>query len=244
MNERAADFLWYTIHPVGTTASDPGTTTTEAYGWNAEGCCAGCHDPLIDDVAFAEAILDWAQQHLCVDMDHVFSTGFSNGAFMSYTLACSIGHRLAGVAANAGSISRSKVAACSSPALGPLPVVSFHSLADTYVPYNGTLIDASQPDVDAMFRLRAGCNGSEAPVVTFNSTTTTCLRTTCTDAAGTATPVESCALKALNHCWIGGRTGGFNKQGDCRRRPGDVDATLRMFEFWSEATNVVNPSWL
>jgi len=70
-----------------------------------------------------------------------------------------------------------------------------------------------------MFAARAGCTRVECPNA----------------------PIESCHVDDLNHCWIGGRSGGFNELGDCRRRPGDVDSSRRMFRFWSEATNATNP---
>jgi polyhydroxybutyrate depolymerase len=158
MNSVAADYTWFTMHPVGTTAElDKGGS----YGWNAEGCCPTCYDREIDDFAFANAMMDWAEANLCVDMSHVFTTGFSNGGFMAYSVACKLGHRLAGAAANAGSISKGQLSKCNQPALGALPVVSFHSLADTYVPYDGNVVDASQPEVDKMFEERASCSGEK-----------------------------------------------------------------------------------
>ena len=36
-------------------------------------------------------------------------------------------------------------------------------------------------------------------------------------------------MVGLDHCWIGGRGGGF---GVCDARPGDVDVTQHMFKRW------------
>jgi len=41
--------------------------------------------------------------------------------------------------------------------------------------------------------------------------------------------VESCALKDFDHCWYGGRSGGF---ASCEKRAGDIDATSHMFDSW------------
>jgi poly(3-hydroxybutyrate) depolymerase len=40
------------------------------------------------DVAFARAMVDWANASFCVDKTRVMSTGFSYGAIMSHTVAC------------------------------------------------------------------------------------------------------------------------------------------------------------
>ena len=65
---------------------------------------------------------------------------------------------------------------------------------------------------------------SSVVTVTFESDTTQCVRWACPDA-----PVDSCALKAIDHCWYGGRSGGF---ASCTVRPGDVDATKTIFDAW------------
>lgn len=89
-----------------------------------------------DDIGFANAILKYAENELCVDMAHVFLTGFSTGAFLSYTLACSNPKAYAGIGVNAGSIGREHIDECKS-AKGAVPVIGFHSLADPTVPWNG-----------------------------------------------------------------------------------------------------------
>ena len=78
----------------------------------------------------------------------------------------------------------------------------------------------------ALWRRKNGCAPQDEGRVSFVSDTTTCTRWDCADAA-----VESCALRGIDHCWYGGRSGGF---GSCAPRAGDVDATARMFAFWDE----------
>jgi poly(3-hydroxybutyrate) depolymerase len=91
-----------------------------------------------------------------------------------------------------------------------------------------TLLWAGQKEMDALWRYKNGCDGSESPRTTHNSSTTLCQRWDCKDA-----PVESCALSDIDHCWYGGRSGGF---ASCRVREGDVhvDATKHMFDLWEE----------
>ena len=78
--------------------------------------------------------------------------------------------------------------------------------------------------MDALWRRKNGCTGGEVPSTTFNSDTTHCERWECATA-----PVETCALRDIDHCWYGGRSGGFPT---CAVRKGDVDATRHMFDAW------------
>jgi polyhydroxybutyrate depolymerase len=55
-----------------------------------------------DDVGFLTALVDELGDELCIDEARVYSTGMSNGAGMSTTLACEIGDRLAAIAPVAG----------------------------------------------------------------------------------------------------------------------------------------------
>ncbi len=109
---------------------------------------------------------------------------------------------------------------------GAVAVQAFHSLTDPTVPYNGTTAWAGQEAMDALWRSRNGCDGSEVATISYQSITTTCQYWDCPLA-----PVESCALKNIDHCWYGGRWGGFPT---CRVRNGDVDATKHMFDFWEK----------
>merc|ERR1712146_749699 len=90
----------------------------------------------------------------------------------------------------------------------------------------------SQDEVNAIWRHRNGCKKDDEKNVeySFLSETTICKRWNCPLA-----PVESCALKDINHCWYGGRSGGFPF---CEPRPGDIDATNHMFDFWEEQVTV------
>jgi len=50
------------------------------------------------DLAFVRAMLDVVESSYCIDRGRVFSTGFSNGAFLSHLLACTMADRFAAVA--------------------------------------------------------------------------------------------------------------------------------------------------
>jgi polyhydroxybutyrate depolymerase len=87
-----------------------------------------------EDVAFIGNVLDDVESTLCVDLDRVFVTGLTNGAFMTSTLACDMAERIAAAAPVAGI---SDIEGCN-PAR-PVPVIAFHGTADTFVAYDGGL---------------------------------------------------------------------------------------------------------
>ncbi len=55
-----------------------------------------------DEVEFAKAILDWADEHVCLNEQRVYSTGFSGGARTSSLLGCAMTDRISGIAPVAG----------------------------------------------------------------------------------------------------------------------------------------------
>ena len=222
INEAAADRGYFTLTPAGTAAANG---TSGPWGWNALGCCGRCYGSGVDDFAFATAMLEWAEANLCVDISRVYVVGFSNGGFMANSLGCRLAGRLAGVATMAASVGREHLQECSQAAA--LPFVSFHSLQDPYVPYNGNVEWLPQTTVDSMYRQRAGCAANATGQVVFQSNTTECHRYTCPDAT-----MAACTVKWLNHCWLGGRSGGFQQSGNCVPRPGDLDATGFLFDFF------------
>jgi polyhydroxybutyrate depolymerase len=84
------------------------------------------------DVAFLGALLDRAEQTLCIDEARVFVTGYSNGAFMTSAMACAFSSRIAAAAPVAGI---QEISGCAFSR--PVPVVAFHGTADPFVPFNG-----------------------------------------------------------------------------------------------------------
>lgn len=206
---------YFTITPLGTRS--PGNT----WGWNADGI--PCGKVGVDDFAFFEAIYEWIGDNLCVDRQKLYSVGFSTGAFLSYGLACRYPQLITAIGTDAGGLSRPELATCAA-GQGAVPVQSFHSLTDPTVPYNGTQAWAGQLEMDALWRSRNGCTDTDRPRISFQSPTTRCLLWECPDGN-----VESCTLQDIDHCWYGGRSGGFPS---CAPRPGDIDATVHMFTSW------------
>lgn len=112
------------VHPEGTL---DGTGTTHFnVGWGGSS---------VDDVSFTSALIDSISGQYNINQDRVYSTGMSNGGFMSFRLACELSDRIAGIASVTGSILPGTLTNCN--ALHSTPVMQFHGTNDGTVPYAG-----------------------------------------------------------------------------------------------------------
>lgn len=89
----------------------------------------------VDDVSYLSALIDTMIARYNIDTSQIFSTGMSNGGFMSYTLACELGNRIKKIASVTGSMTSSLYSSCSPN--GNIPVLQIHGTTDPVVPYNG-----------------------------------------------------------------------------------------------------------
>lgn len=89
----------------------------------------------IDDVGFLTALIDTLSKQYNINPSQIYSTGMSNGGFMSHDLACKT-NRFAAIASVTGSITVSSFNSCTPNKT--IPVMQIHGTADATVPYNGT----------------------------------------------------------------------------------------------------------
>jgi polyhydroxybutyrate depolymerase len=116
----------------------------------------------VDDIGFTSALIDTLAASYSVNLDRVYSTGMSNGGFMSYTLACSLSDRIAAIASVTGSMNVGQDQTCN--ATHPTPVMEIHGTADGTVPYNGGTFMEAIPNVLSYWVNFNNCNAT--PVVT------------------------------------------------------------------------------
>lgn len=126
----------------------------------------------VDDVGFLSNLLDTLQAAYNIDENRVYSTGMSNGGFMSYSLACELNNRIAAIASVTGSMIQSKLNACNP--VRPVPVMEIHGTADAVVPYTGLPVSTFVPIptlVDAWVGFN-NCNPTPTvtPVPNINTT--------------------------------------------------------------------------
>ncbi len=107
----------------------------------------------VDDAGFLSALLDTMTAHYNINTNRVYSTGMSNGGYMSYQLACSMGNRITAIASVTGTMTVSMKDNCAPS--HPVPVMQIHGTADAVVPYNGS--GASLP-LDTVVRYWVNAN--------------------------------------------------------------------------------------
>jgi polyhydroxybutyrate depolymerase len=100
--------------------------------WNAGSCCEYAAKQNVDDVAFFRAMVNALQKEHAIDPKRVYATGMSNGAMMSYRLACEMSDVFAAVAPVAGV----QVAPSCEPR-EPVSVMHVHGSADENVLLQG-----------------------------------------------------------------------------------------------------------
>lgn len=126
LNEKADEAGFLVVYPNGT-GQNPIFLT-----WNAGRCCGYAEYKNIDDIEFIEKVLNDVEKNYPVDRSRIYVTGISNGAMMAYRLAARLPHRIAAVAAVAGSLETDSFSI-----KWPVPIMHFHGTQDEFVPYRG-----------------------------------------------------------------------------------------------------------
>jgi len=99
--------------------------------WNAGNCCGYALSNNVDDIAFFRKLIDKLESDYDIDLKRVYVTGISNGAMMSFRIACELANQVAAVAPVEGA---QNVNCNPSSAVS---VVIFHGAADRLVPFEG-----------------------------------------------------------------------------------------------------------
>lgn len=122
MSAKADQEHFIVVYPSGT-----GGVVT----WNAGNCCGFAVQNNVDDVGFFRALLEKLERDYAVDRKRIYFTGISNGAMMSYRVACEMSDQVAAIAPVEGALNVD----CQPTA--PVSVLIFHGTADLLVPFKG-----------------------------------------------------------------------------------------------------------
>ncbi len=144
-----ANFLM--VYPNGT---KDGTGTTF---WNA-GFGAS-----VNDIGFLSNLIDSLDLTYNINLNRVYSTGMSNGGFMSHTLACELSNRITAIASVTGGIFTTQYGTLCHPTR-PVPVMQIHGTADATVPYAGNVSQGMVP-IDSVVKYwvtKNNCNPTAA----------------------------------------------------------------------------------
>ncbi|MFY0627628.1 MAG: cadherin domain-containing protein [Reichenbachiella sp.] len=94
-----------------------------------------------DDISFLSQLIEDSKTNLNIDPKKVYLSGFSDGGFMAYTMACEIGPQIAAIASVTGSMRFAEIDACDP--IRKVPIIQFHGTNDQVVPFswNDAVID-------------------------------------------------------------------------------------------------------
>jgi polyhydroxybutyrate depolymerase len=165
-----------------------------------------------DDVLYVADVIDDVAARVCTDLTRVYATGFSGGARMSSLLACRLNDRIAAIAPMAG-------LRWPGPCEGrPIPVLTFHGLADQQNPYDGHVESRGaewlESVPEALFRWSRhnGCSG-EPELADPDGPLSTLSYAGCSNGA----EVRLVRIDRLGHVWA----------------RNEVDATAEIWSFFS-----------
>jgi polyhydroxybutyrate depolymerase len=223
----------------------------DSYGWDAEaertgfvvaypngigrawsvggGCCGEPGRTGTDDVAFIVAVVANVSGRLPIDPGRVYATGMSNGALMSYRLACE-SSVFAAIAPVAGTL----LGTC--PAPKPVSLLHIHGLADENIPFDGSpgngFASIDGPDVPSTVDIWRSADRCQPPTVVAADPVTTS-RATCADGR----EVTLITIAGAGHQWPGGaertvaqRALGLDPASTA------LDATATIWEFFANHT--------
>jgi polyhydroxybutyrate depolymerase len=146
-------------HPLGTL--DNSGTAHWNVGWGAS---------TVDDIGFTAALIDAISADYAINQKRIYSTGMSNGGFMSYKLACELSDKIAAIASVTGTMNKGQFNQCNP--THPMPVMEIHGTTDAIVPYNGANWIEGSEDVVAFWADYNNCD-TPADINQIENTNTT-----------------------------------------------------------------------
>jgi polyhydroxybutyrate depolymerase len=171
--------------------------------WNAGTCCGAASTEKLDDVALFRAIFSEVGKHVNIDLDRVYATGLSNGAYMSYRLACQAADIFTAVAPSAGAIGKNDIGGGTNSASDfttcepsrPISVLDVHGTQDPLIPHR-----LQAPSL-AHITQKNGCGTTTTPALQPKSGGDT----SCVTYEGCPAGIEvtSCSIQGGGHCWFG-----------------------------------------
>ncbi len=155
-----------------------------------------------DDVGFIRALLEKLKQEYSIDLKRVYATGISNGAWMTYALACQLSDRIAAIAPVAGGM----VFENCQPKV-PVPIIHFHGTADPGWPYYGggsCWTDSVRPPITETISQWVERNACDpTPKITYEKGEVSCnTYTPCSQ----GTEITFCTIRDGGHTYPGGYT--------------------------------------
>lgn len=186
----------------------------------------------VDDFGFLEALIDTISANYTINQNRIYSTGLSNGGYMSYLFACE-SNRFAAIASVAASMTVPMYNSCNPDY--PIPVMEIHGTNDAVVPYYGNVGNKSVEDVIDFWVDKNNCNTT--PTVTQvpdNDPTDGATAENYLYSDGTdGHTVEFYKVTGGGHTWPGGTVAIPSLGNTCM----DFNASKEIWRFFSQHNN-------
>jgi polyhydroxybutyrate depolymerase len=141
--------------PQGTIRTLGGQTVSH---WNAN------LGTFVKDLEFLSALIDTISDQYAIDSERVFSTGMSNGGFMSLTLAGQLSDKITAVASVAGTMTLLQEGR--NTVTKPVPIMQIHGDDDPTVSYTGAIFQQYKSVEDVINLWVAHNNCTVNPIIT------------------------------------------------------------------------------
>ncbi|PIU14427.1 hypothetical protein COT20_02755 [bacterium (Candidatus Gribaldobacteria) CG08_land_8_20_14_0_20_39_15] len=198
MNNKADEACFIGAYPSG--VSSVGQPGKSQY-WNA-GTLVQIEevDPSIDDVGFISKMLDELEGKFSIDTKKVYATGISNGAWMTYRVACELSDRITAIAPISGGLILEN---CNPKR--PIPIIHFHGTSDPGWPYyggNGCWTDTYRQPIKETIQKWIEINGCSAVSnITYQKGEASCETYNCQEDS----KITFCTIKGGGHTYPGGK---------------------------------------
>lgn len=200
--------------------------------WNVDGsgdssnpCCGYPARAHVNDVQFIQDMVTQIESQADIDKQRIYATGMSNGAMLSYTLACETD-----TFAAIGTVSGTLLDKCTNP--HRVSVLDIHGLLDTHVKYDGSpgegtgSIDGPPiPDVASFWRKVDNC---QSP-----STTTSGVVATSTAQCADGRRVEYISVANAGHTWPSKDADPNQTKPDGSQQSNAIDSTSTLWQFFA-----------
>lgn len=191
----------------------------------------------VDDVAFFSAMIGTLSREYSIDPRRIYTTGISNGGFMSQLLAVRLGDRLAAIAAVAAGMAPS---VAEQPPKESISVLIMNGTEDRLVPYGGGNVALNRGktiSTDEIVRKWTASNRCAASPITAvlpdaDPSDGTRIKQTIYTRCARGTEVVLYTIEGGGHTWPGGAQ--YLPARVVGRVSRDLDATQVIWEFFAK----------
>ena len=148
------------VYPQGTTNNGLNTHWNNG-GWTSKSTAK--------DIEFIGTVINYIKNKITIDETRIYSSGMSNGGYMSYHLACNLDNTFAAVVSVTGSMTNDTFDNCAPS--HPTAAMQIHGVQDLTVPYLGYSWSKSIDDVIDYWVSYNSCNTEPERVIKYSNQT-------------------------------------------------------------------------